>query len=91
MLKCGRAQFLRAIHFLSKFMQKGPKNRVFCIFKKVLSFVFLKTMQNENSFMLDFPMQALYRAIFLSGVIVPTVLDQSRLQDSLKCNISKKN
>ena len=70
--------------FLPKFEQKGPQNRVFCIFFKLLSFVLPKDNARWKFFWFWPQTPCLVKFFFWS--YCRKCSRPIRLQDSLKCN-----
>ena len=88
-LQTDRALFSRKIHFCPNLGKKGPKwpqNRFFWIFKKILSLVFLgNNLKRKLILLLMFHHQSHIWRNSSSWCCQPI-----KLQDSLKCNISRK-
>ena len=70
---------------------KRSKNGILDFFLKILSFVFPENNAKWKFFLIiDFPLQTLYLGKFLSWSYCPKCSWPISLQDTLKCNISKK-
>ena len=93
-LKTERAFFFRENSFSPKFGQNGPKwpqNRVFWIFWNILSLVFLgNSVKLKAHIVINIPQPIQCMGKFWFSSYGPKCCQPIKLQDSLKCNISRK-